>query len=78
VGLHFLLLFPVWEQVMGDNPHMPPGRPPKNGKPGKRWNIYCTEEDRAIVRSLLALTPEQKAYVKGWIDRGANIKGGGK
>jgi len=52
---------------------MPPGRPPKNGKTGKRWNIYCTEEDRAIVRSLLALTPEQKAYVKGWMDRGANI-----
>lgn len=60
---------------MGDTPHMPPGRPPKNGKTGKRWNIYCTEEDRAIVRSFLALTPEQKAYVKGWMDRGANIGG---
>ena len=58
---------------MSHNDSMPPGRPPKNGKTGKRWNIYCTEEDRAIVRSFLALTPDQKAYVKGWMDRGANI-----
>jgi len=64
-----------WGGAIVDNQSMPPGRPPKNGKTGKRWNIYCTEEDRAIVRSLLALSPEQKAYVKGWIDRGANIGG---
>ena len=63
---------------MGDNPNMPPGRPPKNGKTGKRWNIYCTEEDRAIVRSLLALNPEQKEFIKLWIEKGATVKYKGK
>jgi hypothetical protein len=57
---------------------MPPGRPPKNGKTGKRWNIYCTEEDRAIVRSLLALNPEQKEFIKLWIEKGATVKYKGK
>lgn len=59
---------------MGNNPHMPPGRPPKNGKTGKRWNIYCTEEDRELVRSLLALSPEKKLHIKAWIEKGATIK----
>jgi hypothetical protein len=40
---------------------------------GQRWNIYCTKSNRELVRQLLALSPEQKAYVKGWIDRGGNI-----
>jgi hypothetical protein len=57
---------------------MPPGRPPKNGKAGKRWNIYCTEEDRAMVRSLLALTPEQKEFIRLWIEKGATVKYKGK
>jgi hypothetical protein len=59
---------------MGDNTPMPPGRPPKNGKTGKRWNIYCTEEDRELVRSLLALEPEKKLHIKTWIEKGATIK----
>jgi hypothetical protein len=42
---------------------------------GQRWNIYCTKTSREIVRQLLSLSPEQQAYVKGWIDRGANIGG---
>lgn len=29
---------------------MPAGRPPKNGKPGKRWSIYCTAEQIEFLR----------------------------
>jgi hypothetical protein len=54
-----------------------PGRP-KSDNPKKTRSVYCTESAHAIVCELLKLPDEKIQFVKGWIDRGANIKGGGK
>ena len=37
--------------------------------------IYCTAEHAEVCRQLVKLSDDQIAYVKGWMDRGANIGG---
>ena len=44
-----------------------------DGLTRKAYQVYCTPEDAALVRQFVKLTPEQKAYVKSWMDRGGNI-----
>ena len=44
-----------------------------DGLPRKAYQVYCTSEDAVLVRMFVKLSAEQKAYVKGWIDRGGNI-----
>lgn len=57
-----------------------PGRPPNQGDPKKTRSVYCTESAHAVVCQLLKLPDDRIAYVKGWMDRGAVVKGvgGGK
>ena len=54
------------------------GRPPKDGESGKRWNIYCTKSTRDLLGQVMKLTPDQKEFIRLWIEKGATVKYKGK
>lgn len=46
-----------------------------DGLARKAYQVYCTSEDVLILRQLAKLPDEKIQFVKGWMDRGANIGG---
>ena len=53
-------------------------KPNPDGLPRKAWQVYGTAEDINLCRLVVKLSPEQKEFIRIWMEKGATVKYKGK